>query len=217
MINLLLFNHFYPVISHRRVRKENDVLLYTVWSLVMVRNRLPAQVADTPCHTKIVQKFRTILIVASSSPTLFKCVLAIHFKSRSLLLISWFSFYLHSIIKTICIVTQSCSNILHWYTKLFKHSENILFKQCPRRCRCLYHHSSTRHTFLTEIFVWFDFDLHSTTTATVRQNSPPDTSRANFHRLDVPLVEIRTEYRWNTRVYLGQRLREPGTDRFSSV
>ncbi|KOX73271.1 hypothetical protein WN51_01128 [Melipona quadrifasciata] len=33
------------VISYRRrVQKESDELLYTVWSLVMVRNQLPAQV-----------------------------------------------------------------------------------------------------------------------------------------------------------------------------
>ena len=37
IINLLLFNNFYPVISYRRVQKESDKLLYTVWSLVMVR------------------------------------------------------------------------------------------------------------------------------------------------------------------------------------
>ena len=47
MINLLLFNHFY-----RRVQKESDELLYTVWSLVMVRepyiyNQLPAQEAKS--------------------------------------------------------------------------------------------------------------------------------------------------------------------------
>ena len=32
--------------SHRRFKKESDELLYTVWSLVMVRNQLPAQVAN---------------------------------------------------------------------------------------------------------------------------------------------------------------------------
>ena len=37
IINLLLLNHFYPVISYRRVQKESDKSLYTVWSLVMVR------------------------------------------------------------------------------------------------------------------------------------------------------------------------------------
>ena len=40
----ILLNNFYPVISYRRVRKECDELLYTVWSLVMVRGQLPAQV-----------------------------------------------------------------------------------------------------------------------------------------------------------------------------
>ena len=47
IINLLLLNNFYPVISYRRVPKESDELLYTVWSLVMVRNQLPAQVVNT--------------------------------------------------------------------------------------------------------------------------------------------------------------------------
>ena len=28
---------------YRRVRKERDELFYTIWSLVMVRNQLPAQ------------------------------------------------------------------------------------------------------------------------------------------------------------------------------
>ena len=42
--NLLLLDHFYPVISCRRVEKESDDLLRTDWSLVMVRNQLPAQV-----------------------------------------------------------------------------------------------------------------------------------------------------------------------------
>ena len=46
MTNLLLLNNFYPVI-YRRVQKENDELLYTIWSLVMVRNRLPAQVVNS--------------------------------------------------------------------------------------------------------------------------------------------------------------------------
>ena len=44
MMNLLLFNNFYPVITYRRVQKESDELLYTVRSLVMVRSQLPAQV-----------------------------------------------------------------------------------------------------------------------------------------------------------------------------
>ncbi|KOX80638.1 hypothetical protein WN51_05493 [Melipona quadrifasciata] len=33
-------------ISYRRVQKERDEILYTVWSLVMVRNQLPAQVCN---------------------------------------------------------------------------------------------------------------------------------------------------------------------------
>ena len=37
IINLLLLNNFYLVISYRRVEKGSDELLYTVWSLVMVR------------------------------------------------------------------------------------------------------------------------------------------------------------------------------------
>ena len=44
IINLLLVNNFYPVTTYRRVQKESDELLYTVWSFVMVRNQLPAQV-----------------------------------------------------------------------------------------------------------------------------------------------------------------------------
>ena len=46
MINLLLLSNFYPVISYRRVRKESDAVLYTVWSLVMVRNHLPARAVN---------------------------------------------------------------------------------------------------------------------------------------------------------------------------
>ena len=41
MINSLLLNNFYPAISYPLVQKESDELLYTVWSLVMVRNQLP--------------------------------------------------------------------------------------------------------------------------------------------------------------------------------
>ena len=37
MINLLLVNNCYPVIP---VQKESDELLYTVWSLVTVFNRI---------------------------------------------------------------------------------------------------------------------------------------------------------------------------------
>ncbi|KAK9307783.1 hypothetical protein QLX08_002017 [Tetragonisca angustula] len=48
MINLSLLSNFYSklMISCRRVRKESDELLYTVWPLVMVRNQLPAQVVE---------------------------------------------------------------------------------------------------------------------------------------------------------------------------
>ena len=45
-MSLLLLNNFYPVILYRRVPKENDELLYTVWSLFMVRNQLLAQVVN---------------------------------------------------------------------------------------------------------------------------------------------------------------------------
>ena len=47
MINLLLLNNFYPtidIIPTSSKEKESDELLYTVQSLVMVRNQLPAQV-----------------------------------------------------------------------------------------------------------------------------------------------------------------------------
>ena len=43
--NLLLLNNFYLVISYRRVQRESDELMCTVWSLVTVRNQLPAQVS----------------------------------------------------------------------------------------------------------------------------------------------------------------------------
>ena len=39
----LLLNNFYRVISHRRVQKESNELLCTVWSLVMVRDQLTTQ------------------------------------------------------------------------------------------------------------------------------------------------------------------------------
>ena len=44
MTSLLLFNNFYPAMSYRRVQKEKKatILLCTIRSLVMVRNRLPA-------------------------------------------------------------------------------------------------------------------------------------------------------------------------------
>ena len=45
------------MISYRRVEKESDELLYTVWPLVMVRNQLPAQAV------KINQKVQGILQV----------------------------------------------------------------------------------------------------------------------------------------------------------
>ena len=41
MINSSLVNN-----SYRRVRKESDELLCAVWSLVTVRNQLPARVVD---------------------------------------------------------------------------------------------------------------------------------------------------------------------------
>ena len=46
MTNSLLLDNFYPVISYRRVQKESDELSYTVWSLVTVRNQLPARVVE---------------------------------------------------------------------------------------------------------------------------------------------------------------------------
>ena len=46
MISLLLLNNFYPVISHDIDEFEKKAANYCIrfWSLVMVRNRLPAQV-----------------------------------------------------------------------------------------------------------------------------------------------------------------------------
>ena len=55
IINLLLLNNFYSVISYRRVEKDSDELLYTVWSLVMVRaNQLPAQEVNSENRNAIV-------------------------------------------------------------------------------------------------------------------------------------------------------------------
>ena len=54
MINLLLLNHFYPVISHGRVQKEteSDELLYIrLWSFVMVRNRFASASGKNPFVT----------------------------------------------------------------------------------------------------------------------------------------------------------------------
>ena len=48
-----MYRHIFyndPVI-YRRGQKESDELLYTFWSLVMVRNQLPAQVV------KVKKKF----------------------------------------------------------------------------------------------------------------------------------------------------------------
>ena len=48
MISLLLLDNFYPVVSYRPSSKEKEIdeSLYTVRSLVMVRNQLPAQVVE---------------------------------------------------------------------------------------------------------------------------------------------------------------------------
>ena len=48
MINLLLLNNFYPIISHRRVQKEKKATNHCIrlGSLVMVRSRLPAQLVN---------------------------------------------------------------------------------------------------------------------------------------------------------------------------
>ena len=46
------------MISHRRVQKESDKLLYTVWSLVMVRNQLQAQAVKIYVRTmQFVERF----------------------------------------------------------------------------------------------------------------------------------------------------------------
>ena len=51
-MNLLLLNNFYRV---SRVQKESDGFLYTVWSLVMVRNRSwPAQAIKIPQSWKFL-------------------------------------------------------------------------------------------------------------------------------------------------------------------
>ena len=55
MISLLFLSNFYLVI-YRRVQKESDELLYTVWSLVMVRNQLPAQVVKGASSRMFLQR-----------------------------------------------------------------------------------------------------------------------------------------------------------------
>ncbi|KAF3427821.1 hypothetical protein E2986_05799 [Frieseomelitta varia] len=47
------------VISYRRIEKESDELLYTVWSLVTVRNQLPAQVSQWLIIFEIERVFQT--------------------------------------------------------------------------------------------------------------------------------------------------------------
>ena len=54
IIDLLLLNHFHPVISYRQVRMESDELFYTVWSLVTVRNQLPAQGVNQDASSRSV-------------------------------------------------------------------------------------------------------------------------------------------------------------------
>ena len=54
IINSLLLDKCYPVISHRRVRKESDELL--IWSLVMVRSQLPAQVVKSTTSPVITRR-----------------------------------------------------------------------------------------------------------------------------------------------------------------
>ena len=58
IINLSLLNNFCPVIPYRRVEKESDELLNTVWSLVMVRSQLPAQVnlLSQNCYIYVINK-----------------------------------------------------------------------------------------------------------------------------------------------------------------
>ena len=43
------------MILYRRVQKENDELFYTIWSLVMVRNQLPAQLVN-PRYSSVSQR-----------------------------------------------------------------------------------------------------------------------------------------------------------------
>ena len=65
VINLLLLGSFYPVI-YRWIQK-GDELLYTVWSLVMVRNQLSAQAIEAFNRTVLKnvifreKRFRTFL------------------------------------------------------------------------------------------------------------------------------------------------------------
>ena len=50
MINLLHLDNFYLVMSYRRDQEGSDELSYTVRSLVMVRNRLPAPIGQGLLH-----------------------------------------------------------------------------------------------------------------------------------------------------------------------
>ena len=61
MISLLLLDNFHPVISCRRVqkKKESDELLYTVRSLVMVRDQLPAQAVKLQVSFSKANHFNT--------------------------------------------------------------------------------------------------------------------------------------------------------------
>ena len=49
---------------YRRVRKESDELLYTVWSLVTVRNQLPAQVVEIVEIMMLIMRTIIIIIIA---------------------------------------------------------------------------------------------------------------------------------------------------------
>ena len=61
MISLLLLNNFYPVISYRE-GKESDEF----WSLVMVRNRLPAQGVNSRLKSDTFQVEYFLMSLASA-------------------------------------------------------------------------------------------------------------------------------------------------------
>ena len=64
VINLLLRNNFYLAISCRRVEEESDELLYTVWSLVMVRE--PIASANNLVAARITLFLAFFLFLSSS-------------------------------------------------------------------------------------------------------------------------------------------------------
>ena len=166
----------------------------------------------TLCQNEIVQKFRIILIVTLSS-TLFKRILAIHFKSSSLLFISTLIDYL---IRFRSIFDNY--NNLYRHTKLFRNSEQF----CSNNALIVELFSPSFFNVLAAHFkyilnrglrpfyqrTWLDFDLYSiTTTLCIVQQRllatslQTNTSRANFRRLDFYRGNSNWPGAWAKRAY----------------